>query len=133
MNQVQRPSETMKPAAQKSCCCGPADNPHTTFSGAKGQTHDPVCGMVVDAATAKNRAEHKGQTYYFCCEGCKTKFMADPGQYLKPTARPAPSIPSAPNAPITQGTIYTCPMHPQIRRSAPGNCPICGMTLERSE
>ena len=121
----------MKPAGQEFCCCGPsADNPHATLSGAAGQTHDPVCGMVVDSATAKNRAKHNGQTYYFCCGGCKTKFMADPGQYLKPTARPAPGIPSAPNAPITQGAIYTCPMHPQIRRSAPGNCPICGMTLE---
>ncbi|MDR6446506.1 Cu2+-exporting ATPase [Paraburkholderia terricola] len=30
----------------------------------------------------------------------------------------------------TPGVVYTCPMHPQIRASAPGNCPICGMTLE---
>jgi P-type Cu+ transporter len=56
--------------------------------------------------------------------------MADPGQYLKPTATPAPSTPSAPNAPVAQGKIYTCPMHPQIRRGEPGSCPICGMALE---
>jgi Cu+-exporting ATPase len=120
----------MKPAAQKQCCCGPAaNNPDATPPGA-GQTHDPVCGMVVQPATATNRAEHAGQTYYFCCGGCKAKFMADPGQYLKPTAEPKPSTPSAPKALVAQGTIYTCPMHPQIRRSEPGNCPICGMTLE---
>jgi Cu+-exporting ATPase len=86
--------------------------------------------MVVQPATAKNRAERDGEIYYFCSGGCKAKFMADPGQYLKPTARPAPSGPNAPSAPGAQGTIYTCPMHPQIRRSEPGSCPICGMALE---
>ena len=121
----------MKPAAQKAYCCGAsANNPDATPPGAAGQTHDPVCGMVVHRATARNRAEHDGQTYYFCSGACKAKFMADPGQYLKPTARPAPSTPTALNAPVALGTIYTCPMHPQIRRSAPGSCPICGMALE---
>jgi P-type Cu+ transporter len=84
----------------------------------------------VHPATAKDRAERDGQTYYFCCSGCKAKFMADPGQYVKPTARPAPVGLNAPSAPVAQGTIYTCPMHPQIRRSEPGGCPICGMALE---
>ena len=93
-----------------------------------GQTHDPVCGMVVHPATARNHAEHDKQTYYFCCGGCKAKFMADPGQYLKPTARPTPSTGSAPKSPVAQGTIYTCPMHPQIRRSEPGSCPIWRQT-----
>src|ERR1700689_341671 len=49
---------------------------------------------------------------------------------LSPTANAAPSVPAAASAPVAQGTIYTCPMHPQIRRNEPGNCPICGMTLE---
>ena len=40
------------------------------------------------------------------------------------------AIPMAPSAPIKAGAIYTCPMHPQIRLAGPGNCPICGMTLE---
>jgi P-type Cu+ transporter len=121
----------MKAAAQKACCCEPsANNPNATPPGAAGQPHDPVCGMVVQPATAKNRAERDGQTYYFCGGGCKAKFMADPSQYLKPTARPAPSGPNAPSAPVAQGTVYTCPMHPQIRRGEPGNCPICGMALE---
>jgi len=42
---------------------------------------------------------------------------------------PAPSGPVAAGAPV-EGTIYTCPMHPQIRQPAPGHCPICGMALE---
>ena len=85
---------------------------------------DPVCGMLVDPATSKNRAEHKGQTAYFCSAGCRTKFIADPAKYLSPGATEAP----APSAPA--GAIYTCPMHPQIRQTGPGSCPICGMALE---
>jgi len=92
--------------------------------------HDPVCGMVVQPATAKDCAEHDGQTYTFCSSGCKAKFLAYPAQYLKPTTTPAPGTPSAPSASGARGTIYTCPMHPQIRRSEPGSCPICGMALE---
>jgi Cu+-exporting ATPase len=85
---------------------------------------DPVCGMSVDPATAKHRAEHDGQSYYFCSAGCQTKFVANPAQYLgsvkaEAVAKPAPA-----------GTVYTCPMHPQIRQVGPGNCPICGMSLE---
>ena len=85
---------------------------------------DPVCGMSVDPRTAKHSAEHDGRTYYFCCGGCRTKFLADPQRYLAPdAARPAP-------APVPEGTIYTCPMHPEIRQVGPGSCPICGMALE---
>jgi Cu+-exporting ATPase len=122
----------MDAATRKASCCGPAANNPDVMKGGtpskvQGQTHDPVCGMVVDPATAKNRTEYDAQTYYFCCSGCKAKFLADPPQYLNRGAQPASSVPSAPSA---QGTIYTCPMHPQIRRNAPGNCPICGMVLE---
>ncbi|MBL7489271.1 YHS domain-containing protein, partial [Frankia sp. AgW1.1] len=83
---------------------------------------DPVCGMSVDPATAKHHAEHDGQDYYFCCGGCRTKFLADPGKYLKPAEARTEDVPA--------GTIYTCPMHPQIRQVGPGSCPICGMALE---
>jgi P-type Cu+ transporter len=44
--------------------------------------------------------------------------------------RPSRDVPITPSVPVVRGTIYTCPMHPQIRRDVPGNCPICGMTLE---
>jgi Cu+-exporting ATPase len=82
---------------------------------------DPVCGMKVDPQTAEHRAAHEGQTYYFCSAKCREKFVADPKQYLTATRKT-----EAPPA----GTIYTCPMHPQIRQVGPGSCPICGMTLE---
>jgi Cu+-exporting ATPase len=81
---------------------------------------DPVCGMTVDPHTAKYRAEHEGHTYYFCAERCRTKFVADPAAYLT-ERKPAP---------VVEGAIYTCPMHPQIRQVGPGACPICGMALE---
>jgi heavy metal translocating P-type ATPase len=86
------------------------------------QVKDPVCGMSVDPATAKFSAQHAGQTYYFCSAKCHDKFVANPGAYITKAEVPTPA--TAP------GTIYTCPMHPQIRQDHPGNCPICGMTLE---
>src|SRR6185295_630167 len=67
-----------------------------------------------------NRADHGGRTYYFCCTGCRTKFVADPQKYLG--GRQPESVP--------EGTVYTCPMHPEIRQIGPGSCPICGMALE---
>ncbi len=86
---------------------------------------DPVCGMKVKVATAKHVSEHAGHTYYFCNPKCLAKFTTEPDHYLKPAEvveRPAP--PPAP------GTIYTCPMHPEVRQHGPGSCPICGMALE---
>jgi len=83
---------------------------------------DPVCGMSVDPATAKHRAEHDGRTWYFCSAGCRARFENDPAKYLTPATVPAPRAPA--------GTIYTCPMHPEIRQVGPGSCPLCGMALE---
>ena len=85
------------------------------------QAIDPVCGMSVEVATAKHRAQHSGKTYHFCSAGCRTKFIASPAQYL--AGEIAPMV-------IAKGAIYTCPMHPQIRQAGPGACPICGMALE---
>jgi Cu+-exporting ATPase len=82
---------------------------------------DPVCGMKVDPHTAKYRTEHAGRTYYFCSAGCREKFVAEPARYLAGKDTP----PVAP-----EGTIYTCPMHPEIQQLGPGFCPICGMALE---
>ncbi len=84
---------------------------------------DPVCGMMVDPQTTAHRAAHDGHPYYFCSAGCRTKFVADPVTYLTPAKSPS-------QEPVPQGTIYTCPMHPQIRQVGPGACPICGMALE---
>jgi P-type Cu+ transporter len=85
---------------------------------------DPVCGMDVAPLNAKYKAEHGGQTYYFCAAGCRTKFIAEPLKFLEHG--------SASNEPVAvpEGTIYTCPMHPEIRQVGPGSCPICGMALE---
>src|SRR5208282_5326244 len=109
---------------------------------------DHVCGMSVDMASAKHKAEHGGATFYFCSAGCREKFVAEPTRYLsavgavhslssdgrpfgRPMDRPGRLLASpAHRARLEQGRIYTCPMHPQIRRNGPGNCPICGMALE---
>jgi P-type Cu+ transporter len=88
----------------------------------EGVASDPVCGMTVDAHTAKHRTSHKGHSYYFCCAGCLAKFEADPERYLEGRAQTEPATP--------EGSIYTCPMHPEIRQAGPGSCPICGMALE---
>ncbi|MGO9698930.1 MAG: heavy metal translocating P-type ATPase [Xanthobacteraceae bacterium] len=85
---------------------------------------DPVCGMKVDPAKAPHRHCHDDHTYYFCGAGCLVKFVADPGKYLDAAFSKA-STPPAP-----EGTIYTCPMHPEVRQLGPGACPICGMALE---
>jgi len=85
------------------------------------KVRDPVCGMTVDPATSRHRFDYRGETFHFCSAGCRTKFAADPQKYLD-TSRPKAAVP--------EGTIYTCPMHPQIRQIGPGNCPICGMALE---
>ncbi|MFI5012273.1 MAG: heavy metal translocating P-type ATPase [Hyphomicrobiales bacterium] len=85
---------------------------------------DPVCGMAVDPHKTAHRQSFEGRTYYFCSAGCRAKFAADPRKYLAPEAAMQPP------AQVPQGTIYTCPMHPEIRQSGPGSCPICGMALE---
>ncbi len=103
------------------CCSG--TNGHQPPQGAPADTvRDPVCGMSVDPHTAKHRYDHHGHTYYFCSAGCRTKFIADPNRYLSPDQHKA--------EPVPEGTIYTCPMHPEIRQVGPGSCPICGMALE---
>lgn len=85
---------------------------------------DPVCGMMVDPHKTAHKAEHAGRPYYFCSAGCREKFLADPERYLDPAAATERA------EPVPEGTIYTCPMHPEIRQVGTGSCPICGMALE---
>jgi Cu+-exporting ATPase len=106
------PAEAAKPG----CCGGGHDH-----AGHATTVRDPVCGMTIDPAKSPHRFAHRGETYHFCSSGCRTKFAADPQTYLDKTA---------PKAAVPEGTIYTCPMHPQIRQVGPGSCPICGMALE---
>ncbi|MGB8070405.1 MAG: heavy metal translocating P-type ATPase [Pseudolabrys sp.] len=93
---------------------------HHHEASPKDRAVDPVCSMTVDPHTAKHRADYHGHPYYFCSAGCRTKFVNGPQKYLD-AREPEP---------VAEDTVYTCPMHPQIRQVGPGSCPICGMALE---
>ena len=95
---------------------------------------DPICGMTVDPNRAAGSYEYQGKTYYFCSTHCLHRFREDPEKYLHKSAAPV-QIGSKPaqieSKPVQKpGQKYTCPMHPEIVRDAPGSCPICGMALE---
>ena len=105
------------------------------------QERDPVCGML-GSRTGPHRTDYAGRVYYFCSAGCKSKFAADPIKFTQVTSSPAPaklvqpthSAQSAQSAHSAQsgavpGTLYTCPMHPEVVKPAPGDCPLCGMAL----
>jgi len=97
---------------------------HNQASAQGGNTViDPVCGMSVDPDKTVHHAELAGTDYHFCSARCRERFVAEPTKYLTPPN-------AAPSEPLPTGTIYTCPMHPQIRQPGPGTCPICGMALE---
>ena len=102
---------------------GPADAP--PVGDAPAMVKDVVCGMNVVPGTARGgSATHDGHEYWFCNPKCREKFIADPAKYTAP--------PPPPPEPVTSGaeTIYTCPMHPEVRQKGPGTCPKCGMALE---
>lgn len=101
-------------------CCSGSSHEEPLVS----QTKDPVCGMMVDPTRSKSLA-HEGHSYYFCSSHCVQKFRSDPNKYLEP----APKLLET----AKPDTIYTCPMHPEIRQKGPGSCPICGMALEPVE
>ncbi|MDH3580629.1 MAG: heavy metal translocating P-type ATPase, partial [Hyphomicrobiales bacterium] len=100
------------------------DTRHDHASPAEQDTStalDPVCGMRVDPHAGKPQAVYQGETYHFCAESCRAKFVADPQKYFGPRSEPEP---------MPAGTLYTCPMDPEIVRDGPDTCPICGMALE---
>ncbi len=88
-----------------------------------GTAIDPVCGMTVTIEGAQHVAKWEDACHYFCSGRCHDKFVADPEFYLSGAHLDAVEG-------VLEGTIYTCPMHPEIRRTGPGSCPICGMALE---
>lgn len=100
---------------------------HHPPPGAARSLEDPVCGMAV-SESSPHRLAHGGRTYYFCSASCQAKFAAEPARFIVPASAAPVAAPAAPQA--AAGTIYTCPMHPEIRQDHPGNCPKCGMTLE---
>ena len=124
-------------ASSGSSCCGgeaatahahgahahPLDHHHDHTDTDHGKVLDPVCGMTVDPQTSKHRVDHHGTIYHFCSAGCRTKFASAPQQYLDKSKTPQSAV-------VPEGTVYTCPMHPEVRQVGPGACPICGMALE---
>jgi Cu+-exporting ATPase len=105
----------------KSSCC------HHEPAASSGEAdeaevlRDPVCGMKVKP-DGPHHHEHEGTVYRFCAARCREKFIADPDHYLHPPDEPA--------APVPEGTVFTCPMHPEVEQVGPGDCPKCGMALE---
>ncbi|PZO70676.1 MAG: haloacid dehalogenase [Pelagerythrobacter marensis] len=95
-----------------------------------GITTDPVCGMKVDSHTSPHQFELDRRPYWFCSASCLGKFQADPQRYL---SAPTSEARTAGLSDVPAGTIWTCPMHLQIRQNGPGTCPICGMALEPLE
>ena len=85
------------------------------------EAKDPVCGMTVTRARARHVAKHAGQRFYFCAARCQEKFEADPEAWLEGV--PAPE-------PMPEGTLYICPMCPEVVSEGPSDCPSCGMALE---
>jgi Cu+-exporting ATPase len=101
----------------KACCQG-----HGVPSDAMAT--DPVCGMQVDRATAKHVGTHDGQTFYFCCAGCRTKFEAAPASYLAaPGARAAAGSCCA-------GTMAAATDHTVATHLHAVKDPVCGMTVD---
>jgi Cu+-exporting ATPase len=100
-------------------CCSHRPSQHAAEPGATER--DPVCGMYVDPHATPHRVVHAGRTYVFCSARCRETFAAEPQRHLGARAE---------EAPLPAGTVYTCPMHPEVRRIGPGDCPKCGMALE---
>jgi len=116
------------------------EDPPAQIASARAAHRDPVCGMTIDPSSATVSVEYEGKLYHFCCKGCAEKFRADPAKYLSPGPKPVavqpavqPTGPQSRPEPLSQpqkGAVYICPMDPEVRQSAPGACPKCGMALE---
>ena len=115
--------------------------------------------MQVDRTTAKHMLKHEGTRYYFCSAGCLSKFEAEPQKYLSAPKDDAcgcgdghdhgtaakgghdhaghdhshhghsHGAPPVDPSTVAAGTKWTCPMHPEIVKDGPGDCPLCGMAL----
>jgi len=124
------------------CCEGcrdrfQADPGRFAGSAVAASATDPVCGMTVDPTATRHVAEHEGRRSFFCSAGCRERFLAEPARFAARPAAPAGGAHHRPDHGTraverepAAGTIYTCPMHPEIVQDHPGSCPICGMALE---
>src|SRR5688500_20191984 len=110
--------------------------PRESSSNNKLKFIDPICGMIVEPRSAAGSFEYHGTTYYFCSKGCLQKFQQDPERFLrKPTPQSIQPVrieraarSSGNNT--TDQSLFTCPMHPELRQATPGPCPKCGIALE---
>ena len=116
-----RPSDASRASGGAHAHCHEPNAARAAEHGKGEAAIDPVCGMTV-ATDSPHHAGHAGQEYRFCSAGCRSKFVADPTRYLQSDLAADETAPA--------GTQYTCPMHPEIVRDAPGAWPICGMALE---
>ena len=108
------PEQYIKGESSGGCCGG---HSHKEESGET----DPVCGMSV-TSDSEHHFNYKDKERYFCSAHCVTKFKADPEQYLNKDSNAVVEV--------AEGTMFTCPMDPEIVQEGPGSCPICGMALE---
>jgi Cu+-exporting ATPase len=159
VDMAKTPHRTMHEGREIGFCSGGCKAKFEAAPETYLQATDPVCGMQVDRTTARHMLKHEGTRYYFCCEGCQKSFDANPGKYLnaKPFVLPGMSAgtaahahahhgqnvapsgrPTADHLPrpageddaVPTGAKWTCPMHPEVVKDGPGDCPICGMALE---
>ena len=109
------------------------NNP-SAADGSAALVKDPVCGMEINPETSAGSFEYGGKVYFFCSKSCLERFQADPSRYLNvsPTAGQTPLRPTQPHA-DEKANLYTCPMHPEVKKQGPGSCPKCGMALEPVE
>ena len=118
------------------------EDEHGTQMARNGSSHkagpaetvrDPVCGMTINPSLAAGTLEHQDVTYYFCNPKCLENFRTNPDHYLD---RPASALhkkaseTAGPRQPASPSSSYVCPMDPEVKESAPGACPKCGMALE---
>lgn len=95
---------------------------------------DPVCGMSVNPESAAGFYEYEGKSYHFCSASCLEKFRREPEKYLAHSSHTAAGHYQLVQLRIDEKTnLYTCPMHPEVRKQGPGSCPKCGMALEPLE
>ncbi len=121
------PTKTDSASREHSCCGG---HGHDPAPASPAQMLDPVCGMTIDPADAAGTHEHEGTSYAFCSAHCLKAFVANPERYVGEHAGHERGEHAAEAKAPATGTEYTCPMHPEVLRSEPGPCPICGMALE---
>lgn len=95
-------------------------------------TRDPVCGMTVDPETSRFSFDYRGTTYHFCCSGCHAGFQQDPEAFLRAAGDAATGVAvmQVHGLALPAGTVYVCPMCPDVRETEPGPCPSCGMALQ---